>query len=170
MQISTAHPVNHIVSNNALYQAPIIQQNYHQPQVQRNSFFLKWIAGTTISKCYGCRKKYNILLNSQLMTWLWHIKIFANLEILLLRYCDILMHLKMSISIHNKFVSEPDTPTSITLGYNPTSNAAVSFAIALSEISIRVLLSPMKSISAIFGTSFKIRIFLFVIFPRPFLL
>ena len=57
MQISTAHPVNHIVSNNALYQAPIIQQNYHQPQVQRNSFFLKWIAGTTISKCYGCRKK-----------------------------------------------------------------------------------------------------------------
>ena len=27
MQISTAHPVNHIVSNNALYQ-PSIQQNY----------------------------------------------------------------------------------------------------------------------------------------------
>ena len=27
MQISTAHPVNHIVLNNALYQPPIIQQN-----------------------------------------------------------------------------------------------------------------------------------------------
>ena len=42
MQISTAPPVNHIVSNNALYQPPIIQQNYQQRQVQRNSFFLKW--------------------------------------------------------------------------------------------------------------------------------
>ena len=41
MQISTAHPFNHIVSNNALYQPPIIQQNYQQPQVQRN----RWIAG-----------------------------------------------------------------------------------------------------------------------------
>ena len=57
MQISTAHPVNHIVLNNALYQPPIIQQNQQQPQVQRNSFFLKWKAGTTVSKCYGCRKK-----------------------------------------------------------------------------------------------------------------
>ena len=27
MQISTAHPVNHVVLNNALYQPPIIQQN-----------------------------------------------------------------------------------------------------------------------------------------------
>ena len=35
----------------------IIQQNYQQPQVQINSFSLKWIAGTTASKCYGCRKK-----------------------------------------------------------------------------------------------------------------
>ena len=41
MQISAAHPVNHIVSNNALYQPPIIQQNYQQPQLQRDSFFLK---------------------------------------------------------------------------------------------------------------------------------
>ena len=57
MQISTAHPVNRIVSNNTLYQSPIIQQNQQQPQVQRNSFFLKWIADTTISKCYGCQEK-----------------------------------------------------------------------------------------------------------------
>ena len=35
---------------------------------------------------------------------------------LLLGYCDILMHLKMSISIYDQFVSEPDIPTSITLG------------------------------------------------------
>ena len=57
MQISTAYPVNHIVSNNALYQPPIIQQNYQQTQVQRNNFFLKWIAGTTVSKCHDCREK-----------------------------------------------------------------------------------------------------------------
>ena len=44
-------------------------------------------------------KKYKILLNSHLMTWLWHIKIFASLEILLLGCYDILMHLKMSIFI-----------------------------------------------------------------------
>ena len=62
------------------------------------------------------QKKYKILLNSHLMTRLWHIKIFASLEILLLGYCDILMHLKMSISIYDQFVSEPDIPTSITLG------------------------------------------------------
>ena len=54
VQIFTAHSVNHIVSN---YQPPIIQQNYQQPQVQRNSFFLKWIAGATVSKCYDCREK-----------------------------------------------------------------------------------------------------------------
>ena len=57
MQISTAHPVNHILLNNALYQLPIIQQNQQQPQVQRSSFFLKWIAGTIVSKCYGFREK-----------------------------------------------------------------------------------------------------------------
>ena len=61
-------------------------------------------------------KKCKIFLHSHLMTWLCHIKIFASLEILLLRYYDILMHLKMSISIYNEFVSEPDIPTSITLG------------------------------------------------------
>ena len=60
--------------------------------------------------------KKKILLNSHLMTWLWHIKIFASLEILLLGYSDILMHLNISISIYNQSVSEPDIPTSITLG------------------------------------------------------
>ena len=44
-------------------------------------------------------KKYKILLNSHLMTWLWHIKIFAGLKILLLGYRDILMHLKMFITL-----------------------------------------------------------------------
>ena len=118
MQISTAHPVNHIVSNNALYQPPIIQQNCQQPQVQKkNSFFFKWIAGITVSKCCSCCKiKCKVLLISHLMTWLWHIKIFASLEVLLLGYCDILMHLKMSISIYDQFVQEPDIPTSVTLG------------------------------------------------------
>ena len=57
MGTSTAHSVNHIVSKNALYLPPIIQQNYQQPQVQRNSLFLKWIADSTISKCYGSMKK-----------------------------------------------------------------------------------------------------------------
>ena len=57
MQLSTAHPVNHIVSNNALYQPAIMQQNYQQPQVQRNSFFLKWRAGSTVSKWHGCHTK-----------------------------------------------------------------------------------------------------------------
>ena len=61
-------------------------------------------------------KKYQILLNLHLITWLWHIKIFTSLQILLLGYFDILMHLKMSISIYDQFVSEPDIPTSITLG------------------------------------------------------
>ena len=61
-------------------------------------------------------KKYKILLNSHLMTWLWHINICASLEILLLGYCNILMHLNMSISIYDQFVSEPDIPTSVTLG------------------------------------------------------
>ena len=61
-------------------------------------------------------KKYQILLNLHLMTWLWHIKIFASLQILLLGYYDILMHLKMSISTYDQFVSELDIPTSITLG------------------------------------------------------
>ena len=110
VQIFTAHSVNHIVSN---YQPPIIQQNYQQPQVQRNSFFLKWIAGNTVSKCYGCCKK--VLLNSHLMIWLRQITIFAILEILLLGYCDILMHLKMSICIYDLLVSELDIQTSITL-------------------------------------------------------
>ena len=50
------------------------------------------------------------------MTWLWHIKIFASLQILLLGYYDILMQLKMSISTYDQFVSELDIPTSITLG------------------------------------------------------
>ena len=54
-------------------------------------------------------EKYKTLLQSHLMTWLWHI-------ILLLRHYDILMHLKMSISIYDEFVSEPDIPTSVTLG------------------------------------------------------
>ena len=57
-----------------------------------------------------------MLLNSHLMTWLWHIKMFASLEILLLGYCDILMHANISISIYNQSVSEPDIPTSTTLG------------------------------------------------------
>ena len=58
MQISTVHPVNHIISNNALYyQLPIIQQNYQQSQVQKNIFFLKWIAGTTVSKFCVWREK-----------------------------------------------------------------------------------------------------------------
>ena len=61
-------------------------------------------------------KKRKIFLNSHLMTWLWHIKIFASLEILLLGYCDILIHLKMSISIYDQFVSGPEIPTSVTLG------------------------------------------------------
>ena len=61
-------------------------------------------------------KNYRIHLNTHLMTWLWHIKIFTSLEILLLGYCDILMHFKMSISFNDQFVSEPDIPTSITLG------------------------------------------------------
>ena len=61
-------------------------------------------------------KKYKILLNSHLMTWSWHIKIFASFQILLLGYYDILMHHKMPISIYDQFVSEPDIPTSITLG------------------------------------------------------
>ena len=61
-------------------------------------------------------KKYQILLNLHLMTWLWHIKIFASLQILLLGYYDILMHLKMPISIYDQFVWEPVIPTSITLG------------------------------------------------------
>ena len=116
MQISTAHPVNRIVSNNTLYQSPIIQQNQQQPQVQRNSFFLKWIAGTTISKCYGCQEKNTKSFKTR-TRWLgYDIIIFASLEILLLGYCDILMHLKMSISIYDHFVSEPDIPTSVTLG------------------------------------------------------
>ena len=41
METSTAQPVNHIVLKNVLYLPPIIQQNYQQPQVQRNSLFLK---------------------------------------------------------------------------------------------------------------------------------
>ena len=57
MQISTAHPVNHIASNNALYQPRIIQQNCQQPQVQKNSFCLKWTTGATVLKCCGCREK-----------------------------------------------------------------------------------------------------------------
>ena len=61
-------------------------------------------------------KKYQILLNLHLITWLWHIKIFASLQILLPGYYDILMHLKMSISTYDQFVSELDIPTSITLG------------------------------------------------------
>ena len=116
MQTSTAHPVNHIASKNALYLPPIIQQNYQQPQVQRNSLFLKWIAGSTISKCYGSMKKYKILLNLHRMTWLWRIAIFTSLEILLLGHWDILIHLKISISSYDQFVSEPDISTSITLG------------------------------------------------------
>ena len=105
MQISTAHPVNHIISNNVLYyQLPIIQQNYQQSQVQKNSFFLKWIAF-----CVWREKIKNPSKNL-----LWHTKIFASLEILLLGYCDILMHLKMSIFIYDQFVSEPDIPTSCT--------------------------------------------------------
>ena len=78
-------------------------------------FFLKWIAGTTISKCYGCQEKiqnpFKLAPDDLVMT-----NIFASLEILLLGYCDILMHLKMSISIYDQFVSEPDIPTSVTLG------------------------------------------------------
>ena len=61
-------------------------------------------------------KKCKILLNLQLMTQLWHIKIFTSLEILLLGYCDILMHLNMPISIYDQFASEPHIPTSVTLG------------------------------------------------------
>ena len=99
-----------------MYQPPIIQQNYQQPQIQRNSFFLKWIAGTTVSKCYGCCKKIQNPPKLHLVTWLWHINIFASLEILLLGYCNILMHFNISISIYDQFVSEPDIPTSITLG------------------------------------------------------
>ena len=116
MQISTAHPANHIVLNNALYQPPIIQQNQQQPQVQRNSFFLKWKLAPLFQSAMVAAKKYQILLNLHLMTWLWHIKIFPSLQILLLGYYDILMHLKMSISTYDQFVSELDIPTSITLG------------------------------------------------------
>ena len=56
-QISTAHLVNYIVSYNALYQPAISQQNYQQPHVRRSSFFLEWIATTTVSKCHGCHEK-----------------------------------------------------------------------------------------------------------------
>ena len=50
------------------------------------------------------------------------------------------------------------------LAWCTASNATFSFTIALSEITIRVLLAPMKSISAIFGISFKIRIFFYLLF------
>ena len=105
-------------------------------------------------------KKYKILLNSHLMTWLWHIKIFSGLKILLLGYRDILMHLKMFITlglIHHFKCSS-------------LFRHSLSLSLSLSEITNRVLLAPMKSISAIFGSFFTIRIFLFAIFPRPFLL
>ena len=69
----------------------------------KEEFFLKWVVGKT-------------LLNSHQMTWFWGIKIFTSLEILLPGYWGIMMHLKMSISIYDQFVSEPDIPTSITLG------------------------------------------------------
>ena len=79
------------------------------------SFLNGWLAPLFQSAMVAA-KKYETLLHLHLMTWLWHIKIFASLEILLLRHYDILMHLKMSISIYDEFVSEPDIPTSITLG------------------------------------------------------
>ena len=116
MQISTALPVNHIVSNNALQQPPIIQQNYQQPQVQIIVSFLNGQLAPLFQSTMVATKKYKILINSHLMTWLWHINIFASLEILLSGYYNILMHLKMSISIYDQFVSEPDISTSVTLG------------------------------------------------------
>ena len=103
-------------------------------------------------------KKYKILPNLHLMTWLWHIKIFASFQILLLGYYDILMHLKMPISIYDQFVSKPDIPTSITLGLMYHFKCSSLFHHSTFR-DYWVLLAPMKPISAIFETSFNIRIF-----------
>ena len=97
--------------------------------------------------------KKKMLLNSHLMTWLWHIKMFASLEILLLGYCDILMHANISISIYNQSVSEPDIPTSTTLGLMYHFKCSILFH----RCTFRD--DYPESLSAIFRTSFKIRIF-----------
>ena len=92
MQTSTAHPVNQFVSNNVLYQPPIIQQNYQQSQVKRNSFFLKWIADTTVSKCYGCREKIQIppqLAPDDLLIAYKDIRLFRDPVTGVLRYSDV---------------------------------------------------------------------------------
>ena len=47
-------------------------------------------------------QKYKILIKSHLMTWLWHVKVFASLEFLLLVYCNILMHLKIKKILFRK--------------------------------------------------------------------
>ena len=146
MQISTAHPVNHIVLNNALYQPPIIQQNQQQPEVQRNSFILKWKAGTTVLKCCGCRKK---IQNSpkfapdDLVMAYKDIRQFADPVTGVLRYSDatqnVHFHLQ-SVCVRTRY------PNFNYTWLDTTSNAAVYFTIAILEITIRVLLAPIKSI------------------------
>ena len=115
-------------------------------------------------------KKYQILLNLHLITWLWHIKIFASLQILLLGYYDILMHLKMSISTYDQFVSELDIPTSITLGLMQLqmqqSISPLQFQRLLSEFYWRSW-NPYKLFLKLLS---RLGFFLLVIFPRPFLL
>ena len=146
MQISTAHPVNHIVLNNALYQPPTIQQNQQQPQVQRNSFFLKCKAGTTVSKCYGCCKKIPNPLKlapDDLVMAYKDIRQFADPVTGVLRYSDapqnVNFHLR-SVCVRTRY------PNFNYTWLDATSNAAVYFTIAISEITIRVLLALMKSI------------------------
>ena len=73
-----------------MYQ-PSIQQNYQQPQVQRKSFFLKWIAGTTVSKRYGCCEKIQNPLKlapDDLVMTCKDIRLFRDAVTGVLRYSD----------------------------------------------------------------------------------
>ena len=133
------------------------------------SFLNGWLAPLFQSAMVAA-KKYETLLHLHLVTWLWHIKIFASWRScywgITIFWCTSKCQFPFTMSLCQNQISQ----LQLHLAWCTTSNAAVYLTIALSEITIWVLLAPMKPISAIFETSFNIRFFVFVIFPWPFLL
>ena len=76
---------------------------------QANSFWLKWLPGTRVSRCYGCNRE---IVNHQIpypTTWSWRTETYGNTDNEILGNYSFLMDPKTSTSIYGRRVSEQGT-------------------------------------------------------------
>ena len=128
----------------------LLLKNYQQPQVQRNSFILKWIAGTTFLKCYGCREKIQnppkLALDDFVMAYK-DISQFRDPVTGVLRYSDAAQndhfHLK-SVCVRTRYPSLLAPMNSYQLFLKLLSRSGFFFVCYLSTTIITLVLSSLS--------------------------